>query len=149
MDLAPRTPVDVINTRTMRKPCMPGGYTCLHFAADGSDRSFDRRHLCKLLIDKRAIIDARADGGNTPYLLASGTGVDDVVGVLLSAGAQKNALNDKGASGASKSKGSSSSVYETLNKASVVTPKAKPESGRTRTRKTTEARDCRLVRKDY
>ena len=149
MALAERTAVDVINTPTKGMARMPGGYTCLHFAADSSDRSFERIDLCKLLLAKRADLDARSDGGNTPYLLAAGSGVTDIVDLLLAAGTQKNALNDNGASATSKSKESSSSVYATLNNAHVRTPKAEAVSGRTRNPKTNEARDARLVRRDY
>ena len=87
--LIPQTPVEVINAQTTGS--QPKGYTCLHFACDGSDRSFARREIAKALITKRADLEARDAKGNTPFLLASGAGVTDVVQLLRECGADTTA----------------------------------------------------------
>ena len=71
------------------------GYTCLHFACEGSDKSFSRKDLILALLQSRSDIEAKTEKGNTPFLLASATGVTDVVETLIAAKADVNARNDR------------------------------------------------------
>ena len=61
----------------------PTGYTPLHMACFGSDREFRRTTLVAALLKRRADIEKRDASGNTPLLKAAGTGVTDVVKLLI------------------------------------------------------------------
>ena len=71
----------------------PPGYTCLHMACDGSDRTNRRRSIVKLLLDKSVELELEDDKRNKPLLLACGAGVPDLVGMLLDAGANTDKRN--------------------------------------------------------
>ena len=78
--LIPLTPVEVINAQTTGS--QPRGYTCLHFACDGSSRDYSRWGIAKILIAKKADLETQASKGNTPLLYASGVGITDVVNLF-------------------------------------------------------------------
>ena len=71
--LVPLTPKKIINHPTTRS--QPEGFTCLHFASEGSDKVYERARLVRALVERQANVEARTTTGNTPLLLASGTGV--------------------------------------------------------------------------
>ena len=52
----------------------PPEYTALHFACDGSDKTFSRGDIVELLLKKDADIEAKDTHGNTPLLLAAACG---------------------------------------------------------------------------
>ena len=114
-DLAQRTPPRIINTGTTGS--QPSGYTCLHFACDGSDRSFKRVELAGLLLDRRANLEAREQKGNTPLLLASGAGIADVVELLLRRRADVTAVNHRGVGALQKALNHSTDVRAILERA--------------------------------
>ena len=143
--LVERTPPEVINTPTTG--AQPRGYTCLHFACDGSDKMFSRSWLAQSLIDKRADLEARDANGNTPFLLACGTGVTNAVITLIASGADVNALNNRRQGAKQKAMRSSGTTNKALSQASVPSPKHWADSGRTRTG-ASESRQTRWARND-
>ena len=66
------------------------GWTALHFVCDGSDRSLQKADIAKLLIARKADIEAELPSGTTPVLQAAATGIVDVLQVLVAAGADYN-----------------------------------------------------------
>ena len=113
--LAKRTPIDILNTKTSgSQPC---GYSCLHFACDGSDRDFLRRDLAQKLIEAKAELESRDSKGNTPLLLASGTGVSDLVKLLIASNAHVGATNNNGCGALQKALGHSLHVANILRRA--------------------------------
>ena len=85
---------EIINHPTTRS--QPEGFTCLHFASEGSDKDYERARLVRALVERQANVEARTTTGNTPLLLASGTGVVDTIEQLLDCGADVNAKNNRG-----------------------------------------------------
>ena len=146
--LAGMTPPEVINAQTIGEKHWPDGYTCLHLCCDASDKSFARVQLAALLIDKNAEVNVRAAHGNTPFLLACGSGITDVVTVLVSHGADIHAQSDKNANGNNKCQKNSSMMRKALCRLGVPKPLAQAESGRTR-KTCSDARATRVVRSDY
>ena len=65
-------------------------------ACNGSDVSFSKAALVDELLLYRANIEATDPGGNTPLLLAAGTGLTDVVKRLIEHGANVHATNARG-----------------------------------------------------
>jgi len=117
-------------TVALHKPC---GYTCLHFACDASDKIFGRVHLVEMLLKKKADIEARTAKGNTPFLLASGSGQTDVVNTLMAAKCDGTATNKGGNGALQRARDSSGDVFRALSQASIVVPNTTAESGRMRT----------------
>ena len=74
------------------------GYTAMHLAASGSDKNRQRWEIVELLLQKRVEANAKTPTGNTPLLLAAGTGVIDVMKVLVSGRADLNAVDNEGKS---------------------------------------------------
>ena len=102
----------VINLQTTgTQPC---GYSCLHFACDGSGKGYTRVDLVRKLLRAMAEIDARDSKGNTPLLLASGVGVRDVCKVLVDAKANINATQSGGVGVLQKAAMSSGTTSEQL-----------------------------------
>ena len=106
------TPTWILNSQTWGK--RPEGYTCLHFAAEGSDKSYNRLHLVQKLLEWRAEVDARNAKGNTALMLASGTGVVDIQWVLIEHGANPEVLNDRDLTAVQAAMGSSGSATRLL-----------------------------------
>ena len=98
--LVPLTPKEIINHPTTRS--QPEGFTCLHFASEGSDKDYERARLVRALVERQANVEARTTTGNTPLLLASGTGVVDTIVQLLDCGADVNAKKQSRPGGLSK-----------------------------------------------
>ena len=130
--LVHRTPAHIINTPTIGEKWRPGGYTCLHFAVDSSDKDFARAELTQSLLDSQAEIEARDDKGNTPITLVAGVGATDVLRVLILARADVNATNDNGAGCRHKALESSTDLDTVLIQAGLAVPTAKAKSGKTR-----------------
>ena len=139
------TEVDVINSPTVGN--QPKGYTCLHFACDGSDKSFGRPDIARSLIAKKADLEARDPKGNTPFLLASGTGITQTIKTLMDARADVTAENYRHQGATQKAMKSSSDVKRALNDAEVPPAKRWAASGRTRTG-VSESRQTRYARND-
>jgi ankyrin repeat protein len=95
--LATRTPDSALEAATTGH--QPPGWTALHFACEGSDVGLKKLDVVKILLGRRANVEARDAKGNTPLLLAAGTGVTDVCTTLLDYGADKDVtnINDHGA----------------------------------------------------
>ena len=111
------TPADIINYGTTgTQPC---GYTALHFACDGSDRELARVQIVERLAAKRANLEATAAKGNTPYLLASATGVTDIAAKLVQLGCNTNAKNYLGKSAWQMASGSSGTSRKQCEDAGV------------------------------
>ena len=142
MGLVKITPASVINTQTTGS--QPRGYSCLHLACDGSDRTFRRGELACALIRKRADIEARCPIGNTPFLLACGVGVSDTVSLLMTARADVTAQNDRQMGALEKAQGHSGELRKILTRANVPMTEA-TSSGRTRIG-ISEQRQIRYVR---
>ena len=115
--LVEQTPPHVINAHTTGS--QPSGYTCLHFACDGSDKKFARARLVEALLERGATVESRDDKGNTAFLLASGTGVTDVVQVLVHAKADVNVKNDRSLGCMQSAKRCSGSTADALAQAGV------------------------------
>ena len=88
------TPKEVLNSRATGS--QPRGYTCLHFARDSSDTTYGRKDLARALVHKKANLEETEANCNTPFLLASGTGVQDIVETLISLRADVHAVNNRG-----------------------------------------------------
>ena len=95
----------------------PAGYTCLHFACDGSDKGFKRKDIVEKLLEKKAELEARDAKGNTPLLTAAGTGVSDVMRLLVRQRADVNAVNDRGLGALQRAGNHSSDVARILKEA--------------------------------
>jgi ankyrin repeat protein len=144
LDLVDIAPLDTNNAQTTGS--QPRGYSCLHFACDGSDKDFMHDVLVRALLRKSADLEAKDASDNTPFLTASGTGVADVVKVLINARADVTAKNKKRKGALQKAQGSSTDVATALSKAPVQTPQTfTTESGRTRTG-VSESRQTRYSR---
>ena len=126
--LIPVTPAWILNSGTTGS--QPRGYTCLHFACDGSDRSFCRAGVVRMLVKRKADLEKRTHTGNTPFLLACGTGVTDIVNALVESGADVNVVNDRGVGGYQSAHQSSSTTRQALESHGVVQPKRKGPSAR-------------------
>ena len=126
--LVPVTPAQIMNSPTTGS--QPRGYSCLHFAADGSDRSYSRAELCGLLVRYHADLEQKTYTGNTPFLLASGTGVTDTVRALISCGAYVHAVNDRQLGAFQRAAHSSSTTRTALADEGIFRPKRAAASGR-------------------
>ena len=95
--LATCTPDSVWEAATTGE--QPPGYTALHLACDGSDVNLEKLVVVKILLERKVNLEARDTKGNTPLLLAAGTGLTDVCTTLLDCGADKDVtnINDHGA----------------------------------------------------
>ena len=100
----------------------PSGYTCLHFASEGSDRGYQRAWLVQMLAHSQANLEAVNAKGNTPLLLASSQGAADVVETLISAKADIDAVNDRGLLPMQSASQSSSSTMQLLAGAGAAYP---------------------------
>ena len=118
LDLAQVTPVKLMNKGT--EGTQPAGYTCLHFACDGSDKGFKRKDIVEKLLDNKAELEARDAKGNTPLLTAAGTGVSDLVKLLIDRRADVNAVNARGLGALQRAANHSSEVWGILNKAGAI-----------------------------
>lgn len=128
LNLTQVTPARILNSGTTGS--QPRGYTCLHFACDGSDRSFCRADVVRMLVKRKADLEKRTHTGNTPFLLACSTGVTDIVNALVESGADVNAVNDRQVGGYQSAHQSSSTTREALEAHGVVQPKRKGPSAR-------------------
>jgi ankyrin repeat protein len=110
---------------------------------------FGRAELARSLIAKKADLEAKCAKGNTPFLLASGAGVTDIIQALIDARADVHAKNNKGCGAMQKAMGSSGSTRQTLREAQVQQPvwEQWADSGRTRTG-VSDARQVRQARDD-
>ena len=79
-NLIGRTPLKVLDHQITGSKCT--GFTCLHLCSDGSDMNYKRSQLARKLVLHGANLHARTAKGSTPLLLASGSGVTDVLRVL-------------------------------------------------------------------
>ena len=111
------TPAEIINRPTSGDK--PNGWSCLHFACDGSDRTYFRAELCRLLVAAHADLEFRCPKGNTPFLLATSTGQADVVAALLELGADPHARNNRGRGAYEGAAQSSGTIAQLLRGAGV------------------------------
>ena len=111
------TPAEIINSPTSGDK--PHGWSCLHFACDGSDRTYFRAELCRLLVAAHADLEFRCPKGNTPFLLATSTGQADVVAALLELGADPHARNNRGRGAYEGAAQSSGTIAQLLRGAGV------------------------------
>ena len=95
--LAMCTPYSVLDAATTGE--QPQGCTALHLACDGSDTNLQKLAIVKTLLERKVNLEARDTKGNTPLLLAAGTGLTAVCETLLDYGADKYVknINDQGA----------------------------------------------------
>ena len=95
--LARCTPYSVLDAATTGE--QPQGCTALHLACDGSDTNLQKLAIVKTLLERKVNLEARDTKGNTPLLLAAGTGLTAVCETLLDYGADKYVknINDQGA----------------------------------------------------
>ena len=146
--LAANHMVDIVPLRILDSPTtghQPEGWTCLHFASDGSDRMLRRADLVRKLLGKMANIEARTASGQTPLLLATGTGVVDVVEVLLHARADHNATTYESGMGVfQKANGHSDSMVAVLLKHGINRPSESVNAVRRRT-EDSDVRQARWV----
>ena len=110
----------------------PTGWTALHFACDGSDRDFQKAEIVAKLLEARADVNSREAKGNTPLLVAAGSGLTDVCEVLIFGGADREAINDRLAGAVERAEGCSPSLATYLRSRGVPDTDSR-SSGRTRT----------------
>lgn len=70
------------------------GWTALHYAA--SSKSPNSTDMVHLLLEHHAYIDAESPNRTTPLMMAAQYGRPEIVGLLLSEGADATLRNDKG-----------------------------------------------------
>ena len=136
-------PTEVINMPTTGS--QPRGYTTLHLACDGSDRMLRRAHLVSELLLRGAILEARTSNGNTPLLLATGVGIVDTVKVLVAAGADVHAVQERGCGAAQKAYCHSHQMRQTLRAMGVLKPKQWAPYGRQRGHTISDSRQARFA----
>ena len=98
-------PTSEVNLRTTG--AYPPQQAALHFACSGSDTSFQRVYVVEALLEARAQLEAATPKGATPLLLAASSGLTDICSVLLAAGADRSAKNNKGKGALELARGSS------------------------------------------
>jgi len=125
----------------------PKGYSCLAFCCDGGDKGFKRHILCNTLIAYRAELESRDESGNTPFLLASGAGITNVMRLLAEARADVHATNNVGCGAAQKAAGHSGDMLRALSRVGVQVPEELAPSGRQR-HTVSENRQARYARDD-
>ena len=92
--LAALAPVKVINSQTTGD--RPKGYSCLHFASEGSCKTMSRIKLITTLLDRSANINMVCAKGNTPYLLAVSQSDVCAAMTLITARADVEITNNRG-----------------------------------------------------
>jgi ankyrin repeat protein len=138
------TPKQVLDAPTIGT--QPQGYTCLHFASEGSDKTFCHAALVVDLVLQGASIEAKTKNGSTPFLLAAATGVTDVVSTLIGFKADIHATTGSMKKGAHQLASQSSSCSRNALMNVGVRPPAKfAESGRYRTNVSESRHTRRLV----
>ena len=109
LDLIENGDCDVNAATTGGRPPM---YTPLHFACDGSDKAFMRRHIVEALLDANADMEAQEQNGNTPLLLAAASGCLEIVKYLRQRKCNTRATNKKGVGAWQKASGASTAVQQ-------------------------------------
>ena len=92
----------------------PPQKTALHLACDGSDVTYSRHRIVAELLTARADMEARDPKGNTPFLMAAGVGITNVVKLLIESGADRHVTNHKGQGALQKARGHSTDVKRLL-----------------------------------
>ena len=75
---------------------MQGGWSVLSLVCNGRDPHNERTDIARLLVAKRADLEVRSAHGATPLITACAVGFFSVARVLLDAGADAFATNDRG-----------------------------------------------------
>jgi len=123
------TPVEMLSHQVTGRIAL--GYTCLHFACDGCDKSIKRLELATELVMAKAQLEIKDNKDNTPLSLASGAGLGEHQTMLLNNGANPNVRNYNGKGTWQKAKDvSSSSAAKLLRRGAEKTFSTK--SGRQR-----------------
>ena len=139
------TPTEIMNTPTLGD--RPNGNTCLHLCCDASDQSFSRPALAIDLISRKAHLEARDSLGNTPFLLAAGTGDTRMINTLISAKADFNASNLRSCGAWQKAACHSGEVQRALERVGLTKPAQLAATGRQRT-SVSASRHLRALRND-
>ena len=134
---------ETTDVNLVTKSGRPTGYTPLHMACFGSDREFRRIWLVAALLERRAEIEKRDASGNTPLLKAAGTGVTDVVKLLIEKTADIHVRNNRGVGALEMAKGSSSHTGAALEAAGCTMTKG--QAARRQRRTTPAARQTRYA----
>ena len=87
-------PVEVVDQKTGGG--MQGGWSALSLVCNGRDPYNERTDIARLLVAKGADVEVRNAYGATPLITACAVGFFSVVQVLLEAGADATATNDRG-----------------------------------------------------
>ena len=87
-------PVEVLDQRTGGST--PAGWSALSLVCNASDPCNEREDIARLLLEKGAGLEVRNAYGATPLITACAVGFFSVVRVLLDAGANAFATNDRG-----------------------------------------------------
>ena len=74
----------------------PGGWSALNLVCTARDPHNERTEIARLLVEKGADLEVRNAHGATPLITACAVGFFSVVRVLLGAGADASASNDRG-----------------------------------------------------
>ena len=87
-------PVEVVDQRSGGGT--PGGWSALSLVCTARDPHNERTDIARLLVAKRADLEVRNAHGATPLITACAVGFFSVARVLLDAGADAFATNDRG-----------------------------------------------------
>ena len=87
-------PVEVVDQRTGGGT--PTGWSALSLVSKARDAANERADIAQLLVAKRADLEVRNAHGATPLITACAVGFLSVARVLLDAGADAFATNDRG-----------------------------------------------------
>ena len=87
-------PVEVVDQRTGGST--PAGWSALSLVCNARDVANVRAQIAQLLVDKRADVNVRNPHGATPLIAACACGNWSAVRVLLDAGADVFATNERG-----------------------------------------------------
>ena len=86
--------VEAVNALTISG--RPSGLSALSLCCNGRDPYGERIEICEMLVQKRANLELRNASGATPLITACSVGFVSVVRVLLDAGADAFATNNRG-----------------------------------------------------
>ena len=87
-------PDEFINQKTHAGT--PAGWSALSLVSNARDGANERAEIARFLVDQRADVDVRSPSGTTPLMAACACGNWSAVHVLLDAGADVFATNERG-----------------------------------------------------
>ena len=111
-------PTKLVNQRT--RGSMPAGLSVLSLACNARDPHSERTEIVRLLVEKQAKLEVRNAFGATPLITVCQVGFEDVVRLILDAGANPHAVNNRGSNALDATPTDQEKVFQGLRKNHVV-----------------------------